>query len=134
MRVVFDTNVVLSALVFPAGSLAWLRDAWRDGRLVPLASGQTATEFIRALSYPKFGLSEEDVFNLLEDYLPFAEIVEVGLVESEVVCRDADDQKFITLALSAGADALVTGDQDVLRVGEELPFPVLTAVELAARL
>jgi len=40
-RVVLDTNVVLSALVFSQGSLAWVREAWQNGLLLPLASRDT---------------------------------------------------------------------------------------------
>ena len=135
MRVVFDTNVVLSALLFPSGSLAWLRDAWHDGRLTPLVSNETVIELIRVLGYPKFELSEEERLDLMADYLPFAEAVEVEAADPvDTVCRDAYDQKFITLALAAGADALLTGDRDLLDIGAELPFPVLTATDLATRL
>ena len=93
MRVVFDTNVALSALLFPSGSLAWLRDAWHDGRLTPLVSNETVIELIRVLGYPKFELSEEERLDLMADYLPFAEAVEVEAADlADTVCRDADDQ------------------------------------------
>lgn len=38
LRVVFDTNVVLSALLFRSGTLAWLRGQWAAGQVTPLAS------------------------------------------------------------------------------------------------
>lgn len=53
-RVVLDTNVLLSALLFPAGSLSWLRQAWQSEALRPLASRDTTAELIRVLTYPKF--------------------------------------------------------------------------------
>ena len=51
-RVVFDTNVVLSALVFSKGRLAPLRDAWQGARCRPLVSRVAAAELSRALAYP----------------------------------------------------------------------------------
>ncbi len=56
-RVVIDTNLVLSALVFAGGRLASLRLAWQDQRVLPLVSRATAAELIRTLAYPKFKLT-----------------------------------------------------------------------------
>lgn len=55
----FDTNVVISALVF-GGRLAWLRAAWADGALTPAVCRETVTELIRVLAYPKFRLQPDD--------------------------------------------------------------------------
>ena len=65
MRVVLDTAVVVSALLFEAGRLSYLRDAWTAGRLVPLVSRDTTTELLRVLGYPKFDLSPEEVQHFL---------------------------------------------------------------------
>ncbi len=52
---VLDTNLVLSALLFPQGRLAFLRHAWQETRFFPLASKTTAAELIRVLAYKDFG-------------------------------------------------------------------------------
>jgi len=56
MRVVFDTNTVISALLF-GGSLGWLVAHWQNELVTPLVSRETAQELLRVLGYPKFGLS-----------------------------------------------------------------------------
>ncbi len=56
-RVVLDTNLVLSALVFQSGRLARLRLFWRSGVFTPLVSRTTAADLIRALGYAKFKLA-----------------------------------------------------------------------------
>jgi len=56
-RVVLDTNIVLSALLFAQGRLPPLRSAWREARFQPLVCTATTKELVRALSYPKFRLS-----------------------------------------------------------------------------
>jgi predicted nucleic acid-binding protein len=56
VRAVFDTNVVVSALVF-GRRLAWLRQAWASGQVVPLLCRPTAEELLRVLAYPKFRLT-----------------------------------------------------------------------------
>ena len=58
-RVVFDTAVVVSALLFPRGRLAWMRNSWRSGDVVPLVSRPTVEELIRVLAYPKFKLASD---------------------------------------------------------------------------
>lgn len=55
-RVVLDTHVVLSALVFARRRLAPLRLAWQAQRLAPPVSTPTAQELVRVLAYPKFKL------------------------------------------------------------------------------
>ncbi len=132
----FDTNVVLSALVFPGGRLAWPREAWRSGSVTPLASKVTVLELVRALAYPRFALMEQERDELLADYLPFLEIVESSdhSAGSSLECRDPHDQGFLDLALAAGADALVTGDQDLLILAQRCPLPILTPAELGDRL
>jgi predicted nucleic acid-binding protein len=52
-RVVIDTNLVLSALVFAGGRLAPLRLAWQGNRALPLVSRFTAAELIRAPGLPQ---------------------------------------------------------------------------------
>lgn len=129
LKVVFDTNSVISALVFGRGRLAWLRQAWASGTLLPLVCTQTAQELLRVLAYPKFGLTKDEMDELLGDFLPFAEIVEV-VEEDYPACRDPDDRLFLALAKQAGADAVVTGDDDLLSLKEDFPIPILTPAEL----
>jgi len=129
LQVVFDTNSVISALVFGRGRLAWLRQAWASGALVPLVCTQAAQELLRVLAYPKFGLTKDEMDELLGDFLPFAEIVEV-VKEDYPACRDPDDRVFLALAKQAGADALVRGDDDLLALKEDFPIPILTPAEL----
>jgi predicted nucleic acid-binding protein len=71
VRVVLDTNVVLSALVFGGGAAGRVRRAWQQGALLPLASTATVQELVRVLAYPKFRLSQADQNELLADYLPY---------------------------------------------------------------
>ena len=60
LRVVLDTNVVLSALVFRKGVTARLRAAWQEASFVPLASTETVHELVRVLRYPKFRLDASE--------------------------------------------------------------------------
>ena len=134
-RVVLDTNVAVSALVFREGRLAWLREAWAAGRVVPLVSAETLAELVRVLAYPKLKLSEEDTKDLLAHYMEHAEAVrEAGASIRVPECRDPDDRKFLQLAYAAKADALVTGDEDLLALAGKSRVPILTPDALKAKL
>ena len=125
-RVVLDTNVLVSALLFHAGTLSWLRTAWHMGSVRPLVSRHTVGELIRVLAYPKFHLGSRDREDLLADYLPWCKVVVVSEVPPVPHCRDPFDIPFLELTLTARADALVTGDHDLLALASRFPVPILT--------
>jgi len=112
-RVVFDTNTIISTLLYRRGRLAWLRKFWSESRCVPLLSRATASELTRVLSYSKFRLTLEQRLELLGFYLPYCQTIE-KIEPCTIVCRDEKDQIFLDLAESGRADVLVTGDLDLL--------------------
>jgi len=127
-RVVVDTNLVLSALVFSAGVLVTLRRGWQNQRFMPLVSTATAAELIRVLAYPKFRLRGEEREDLLSDYLLFCEIVQVpDPPPLTPPCRDPFDVPFLELALAGKAEFLVSGDRDLLSLAGQFPCPIVTA-------
>ena len=132
LRVVFDTNTAVSALVFPTGRLAWLRTHWRERCSIPLASHATVSELTRVLGYRKFRLSPEYRFELLGDYLPYCEVVQATELCS-VRCRDPKDQPFLDLAQSGRADLLVTGDEDLLALAGQTAFAIETPEDFRRR-
>ena len=132
-RLVLDTNVLLSALLFHAGSLSWLRHAWQSDTMRPLASRDTTAELIRLLHYPKFRLTHSERDHLLGDNLPWCETVVVSSPIEVPDCRDPFDRPFLELALAARADAMVTGDRDLLVLAEVFLAPILTAAAFRDR-
>lgn len=123
LRVVFDTNTVLSALVFTGGRLAWLRSHWSESYCVPLVSTATAAELKRVFAYPKFKLQPDRRLELLGDYLPYCETIE-KVEPCPIECRDAKDQIFLDLAHSGHADILVSGDGDLLVLAGRAGFAI----------
>ena len=127
-QVVIDTNLILSALVFSHGRLNPLRLAWQDKQIQPLISKQTAAELLRVLAYPKFKLIKTEQQELLADYLPYCSSVAIpNPPPLTPACRDIFDVPFLQLALAGCADALITGDQDLLCLNLIFSCPILTA-------
>lgn len=133
-RFVLDTNVLVSALLFSQGRLSWIRLAWQSDAFRPMANRDTINELIRVLHYPKFKLTEEERLELLDDYLPWCESVEVPASTEVVACRDPSDRPFLQLALVADAEGLVTGDRDLLVLREDLSVPIVSPQEFKSRL
>ena len=132
-RAVIDTNVVVSAFVFRAGTLAWLREAIVNGALIPLVSDETLAEMVRVLAYPRFGLTAEDRENIIVYYMEHAEAIKQPRTRARLPrCRDPNDEMFIRLAYAAKADAIVTGDDDLLTLALESRIPILTPVAFRA--
>lgn len=132
-RAVIDTNVVVSAFVFRSGTLAWLREAVVNGALIPLVSDETLAEMARVLAYPRFGLTAEDRENIVVHYMEHAEAIKQPRTRARLPqCRDPHDEMFIRLAYAAKADAIVTGDDDLLTLALESRIPILTPVAFRA--
>lgn len=130
-RFVFDTNVVVSALVFAGARTAWLRRAWAGGVLVPVVSRATTKELLRVLAYPKFGLAPDDRAELLGEYVPFAERWPTEPPPAPVRAPDPADQPFVDLWAASAAEAIVSGDAHLTVLAARIP--VARVAELQAR-
>jgi putative PIN family toxin of toxin-antitoxin system len=112
IRGVLDTNVLISGLLFE-GKLSRIVGLWQKGKIVPIISKETFEELRTVLEYPKFSLSHVEIKSLIEhDILPYFEVVNISK-HVKGACRDPGDDKFISCAISANADGIVTGDKDL---------------------
>ncbi|NOY70674.1 MAG: putative toxin-antitoxin system toxin component, PIN family, partial [Deltaproteobacteria bacterium] len=86
MKVVIDTNVIISALLF-GGTPGRLIPLWQKGRVKPQASKEMIDEYLKVLAYPKFELSEKEITYLLhKEILPYCDIVASG--SGETIVKD----------------------------------------------
>jgi uncharacterized protein len=133
IRVVIDTNIVLSALVFSVGKVRIFRQLWQNSQSTPIVSKATITELIRVLAYPKFKLTSIEREDLLADYLPFCETIQTPIELPEIPsCRDPFDTPVLHLAIFGQADYLVTGDRDLLSLAGSFKCPIITAEQFLA--
>lgn len=116
MRVVLDTNVLVSALLF-TGISSELLPLWQRNAIMVLLSRSILEEYLRVLSYPKFQLSEAEIKNLIEEeLLPYVEVVNPRR-RLRVVKRDPADNKFLECAITGKAQVIISGDKDLLSIG-----------------
>ncbi len=132
MRVVLDTSVLVSAMLF-GGTVGRIRDLWVDGRFVPLVSRDVLEEYVRVLSYPKFQLTEQEVrFLVRNEILRYAEPVGTTSVATMVV-DDPDDDRFLVLAVDGSAQFLVSGDERLLGLRAFRGTRIVTARQFLAK-
>lgn len=132
IKVVIDTNVLVSALLFN-GVPGELIECWKQGKILPLASRDIIDEFIRVLTYPKFKLTEDEIsFLLHREILPWFEIVTVKK-QKPFVAADPEDDKFVWCALAGDADCIISGDEHLLNLSSS-PVPVLSPSQFLADL
>lgn len=112
---VFDTNVVVSAVMLPDSPPARaLRKALNTGTIV--MSEECMDELSRVITHKKFdryvSFPKRQMFLLYFEYLAGF----VDIKKEITVCRDPDDNKFLSLAINARAACIVTGDTDLLEL------------------
>jgi uncharacterized protein len=134
VRVVLDTNVLISALLF-TGAPSGLVPLWQRGAITVLLSRAILDEYLRVLSYPKFQLTEDEIRALVEEeLLPYFEVVRPKK-RVRAVRRDPSDDKFLECALAGRADVIVSGDGELLelrsyrRIRIQTPGEFLAAIE-----
>ncbi len=133
MRVVVDTNVLLSGLIRPRGAPGAIVRALKEGRIVPVLSRPMLEEIGAVLSRPwlqeKYGLDEAAVETVLRFLVTRGELVEPRIKIRR--CRDPRDDVFLEAAVSASAERLVTGDKDLLEMGSVEGVTIVTVRQMA---
>lgn len=119
MRVVLDTNVIVSATLIRGGNEDQILRAWRRGRFDLVLSPPILEELSRALFYEKLQrfrwMSEEEVVALLQALAQASELVSGRMAVK--ASRDPEDDKFLAAAIEGDAEYVVTGDRDLLVLG-----------------
>ena len=129
LKVVLDTNILISALLF-RGDISCIVDLWKNGRILPVISKETFGELRTVLEYPKFGLTKDEIKTILEDeIIPFFEVTEIYCDVNDV-CQDPDDDKFISCAIAASAAYIISGDRHLCEVGKYKGVKIIQASDL----
>ena len=133
MRVVLDTNIIVSALIAPAGKPAAIVDAWLDGKFTLLTCAAHLDELRATLQKPivaelikpyKAGRLVNQIKSLAED---------VGVLPSVERSPDPTDDFLLALSETGNADYLVTGDKSgLLALDRHKATRILSASDFAA--
>lgn len=129
LRVVLDTNVLLSGIAYPGSLPGKIMAAWRHGSIEVLLSGFILEELRRVLPRlrSRHSLSDAEIEDLIDILAIQAEVIEADQPDAPEL-RDANDHPVLGTLLAAirtsGADYLITGDKDLLVLSDR--YPILT--------
>ena len=135
MRVVLDTNILVSALIVPGGPTDRVYRAWRDRRFVLVTSGEQLDEFRRVTRYPRLTQYIEPAAagTMLNEVRKIA--VFLTRLPRVELSRDPADDFLLAMARAGQADYLVTGDRrDLLTVGTFGTTRIVTTRQLLREL
>jgi uncharacterized protein len=135
MRVVLDTNILVSALIVPAGNPAAIYNAWEQGKFTLLTCAEHLDELHATLQKPK-------VANLIEPYKAGRLINQIKKLAEDIVelprvkrSPDPDDDFLLALAEAGNADYLVTSDKSgLLSLASHKSTRIITARDFASLL
>ena len=128
LRVVLDTNVLVSGIVYRSSTPGRIVGAWKQGAVKVVLSRHILGELGRIL--PRFnhklGWRPSDYTDYLDTLSLRAELVEPEALDSASV-RDADDTPVLGTLLASKADYLITGDRDLVSLAAKYPTIVTPA-------
>jgi uncharacterized protein len=126
-RIVLDTNVLISALVF-GGRPRLVTDLVGEASVIAVTSEEIMTEFRRIVvaKFPEFSQNAAQLEQLLRKYTRWVKLGSVTVT----VCRDPDDNNVIETALIGMADYIVSGDKDLLVLKEHDGVKIVKPAEL----
>jgi len=128
LRVVLDTNVLVSGLAYPASIPGKIVGVWRQGGLDVVLSRYILDEMARVLPrLPRIQLSAGEIRDLVDSFMFIADMVEPD------GGRDPNlrDVAVLGTLRASRADYLITGDKDLLALRER--YPVVTPAEFWER-
>lgn len=129
LRAVLDTNVLISGLVAEKGAPCQILDAWLEGHYTLVTSFYLVEELIHVLSYPRIAkrlsLTKGEMATILAALLSKA-VVTPGCLQLPGVTRDPKDDAIVACAREGEVDYIVSGDQDLLVLGEYEGIQVAT--------
>ncbi len=108
MRVVIDTNVLVSGIINPHGPPGRIVDAILSETITALYDDRILSEYREVLMRPIFGFDSTDVETILDFIEAAGEHITAG--EVDVILPDSTDLPFLEVAMAGAADALISGN------------------------
>lgn len=129
LRVVLDTNVLLSGIAYPGSIPGRIVGAWRHGALEVVLSAYILDELRRVLPRlaHRHGLGPAEIEDLVDILAIQAEVVEPSPSDEDALADPGDQSvlgTLVTALRAARADYLITGDKALLALAER--YPIIT--------
>jgi uncharacterized protein len=137
MRVVLDTNVIISGFISRRGAPGQILERWRQGAFELLVSQAILDEYQQVFQYdhlqPVLRMTEAEIVEAVERFRTLGELVEPEM-SIDAVKEDADDTMFLECAVAGGADIIVSGDPHLRQLRSYEGVHILTPAAFLALL
>ena len=131
MNIVIDTNVIISALFF-GGLPLKIIEAIFSSKVTAFASPEIVQEYFETYKEIHKKYNSKGNYTALSQILNKVQII---IPNQDVhICRDSDDDKFISCALDAQCLYIVSGDKDLLSIKSYKGIEIVTAAEFLKRI
>lgn len=132
MKVLIDTNVLISTTITPKGNPAKILKIWRDGKLEVIISPEILKEIREVFFRPKIKKlsfwTDKQRNQLIEDLANIGLLVP-GSLKLKVVIEDPHDDKFVIAAVEGKADYIITGDLHLKNLGSYKGIKIVSPKE-----
>ena len=129
MRVVVDTNVLISGIFF-GGPPAEILKAWRDSALKFVVSSQILEEYYEVCERLSLRYPDIEITQILALIIQNSQVVKAPPLPKPV-SSDPDDDKFLACAIASDTKIIISGDSDLLNVSGYENIRVFTPREFA---
>lgn len=131
LRVVFDTNVLVSGLAYPGSIPGQIARTWRQGGIDVVLSRYILDEIASVLPrLSRIQLSSSEIRDVVDSLMFLADVVDPD-AEQEPALRHPADQQVLGTLRASRADYLITGDKDLLILANK--YPIVTPATFWAR-
>jgi putative PIN family toxin of toxin-antitoxin system len=129
-RLVIDTNVFIAALITPSGTARQVINTVLAQDIDVLMSEATFDELVSRLAKPKFDrYRDRESWNAFVSALVDLVVWHEDTDSADGACCDPDDDKFLSLATIGAADAIISGDSDLLDLGSYQGIPIVSPLQ-----
>jgi putative PIN family toxin of toxin-antitoxin system len=130
MRVVIDTNVLVSGILKPRSKPARIIALMRERKILPIVNADTLGELVRVLRYPKLRalhtLTDAEINEFVFLYAQIGVLLPQDSATISGVVRDPGDDMYIAAALAGNAAVIISGDDDLCALGSYGTIPILS--------
>lgn len=130
VRVVIDTNLLVSYLLTAGETISRIIAAWESGQIIPVVSPPILVELTDVLERPRLRQHMVRAPHILIDLLTQEALLTSGEFQVTGISRDPKDDKFLACAIEGRAAYIVTGDADLLVLGAYEGISIVRPFEL----
>ena len=131
-KVVFDTNILISAFVFPEGTVRELINLSIKRKISIYVSNSIILEYCKVLD-SKFNWTEEEIKENIKFISKITEIIDTD-IKIDIIKEDEDDNKIIECAVAADVDAIVSRDKHLLNIKKYKNIPILKPADFLKKI